>query len=234
MGRAMVAGGCLGMNLPGGIQAGSLSVGSVVKLMEGSTAVEYLVVNQGIPGNSSVYDSSCDGTWLLRKNIHSGQYFDQEESNNYGSSDINAWLNGTFFNSLGSVEQAVIKQVSIPYRRGAVYSDTLSCKIFILSEPEVHAAVNFTDGMDGAALAYFAACSTSGADSKRVALRDGASFGWWLRTPAPSGTDYALLCKADGQPTNLSTDSAYGARPALILPKTALFDKTTLQLKGVA
>lgn len=27
--------------------------------------------------------------------------------------------------------------------------------------------------------------------------------------------------------------SSYGIRPALILPKTALFDKTTLLLKGV-
>ena len=49
------------------ILAQDIAVGSTVKLMEGGTAVEYLVVNQGIPSNSSLYDASCDGTWLLRK-----------------------------------------------------------------------------------------------------------------------------------------------------------------------
>ena len=35
-----------------GVLASSLAVGSTVKLMEGGTAVEYLVVNQGIPRQS--------------------------------------------------------------------------------------------------------------------------------------------------------------------------------------
>lgn len=43
---------------------GSKAVGSVVKIKENGTRVNYLVVHQGKP--SSIYDESCNGTWLLR------------------------------------------------------------------------------------------------------------------------------------------------------------------------
>ena len=87
-----------------GVLASSLAVGSTVKLMEGGTAVEYLVVNQGKPSGSSLYDDSCDGTWLLRKDIHSNRQWNTSNVNKYESSAINTWLNGEFFNTLGSAE----------------------------------------------------------------------------------------------------------------------------------
>lgn len=43
------------------ILASDLAVGDIVKLTENGTPVEYIVVNQGIPENSSLYDSSCNG-----------------------------------------------------------------------------------------------------------------------------------------------------------------------------
>ena len=46
---------------------GSKAVGSVVKIKENGTRVNYLVVHQGKP--SSIYDESCNGTWLLRQDI---------------------------------------------------------------------------------------------------------------------------------------------------------------------
>lgn len=72
-----------------GVLASSLAVGSTVKLMEGGTAVEYLVVNQGIPSNSNLYDASCDGTWLLRKDIHSERQWNSSNVNDYANSTIN-------------------------------------------------------------------------------------------------------------------------------------------------
>ena len=45
-----------------GILAGDLAVGSSVYLMENGAAAKYLVVNQGKPSGSSLYDDSCDGT----------------------------------------------------------------------------------------------------------------------------------------------------------------------------
>ena len=49
-----------------GIKAGDLPIGQIVKLMEGGVETEFIVVNQGIPENSGLYDASCNGTWLLR------------------------------------------------------------------------------------------------------------------------------------------------------------------------
>ena len=116
MGRVMMSGIVPTLKAPvTGILASSLAVGTTVKLMEGGTAVEYLVVNQGIPSNSNLYDASCDGTWLLRKDIHSKRQWNTSDENAYAASAINTWLNGDFFNSLGSIEKAAIKQVKIPY-----------------------------------------------------------------------------------------------------------------------
>ena len=59
MGKVMMSGSVPTLNAPvTGMLASSLAVGSTVKLMESGTAVEYLVVNQGIPSNSNLYDSS--------------------------------------------------------------------------------------------------------------------------------------------------------------------------------
>ena len=96
MGHVTVVGGCRAKAPSTGILASSLAVGSTVKLMEGGTAVEYLVVNQGIPGNSNLYDASCDGTWLLRKDIHSNRQWHTSNVNKYETSAINTWLNGDF------------------------------------------------------------------------------------------------------------------------------------------
>ena len=144
-----------------GVLASSLAVGSTVKLMEGGTAVEYLVVNQGIPSNSSLYDANCDGTWLLRKDIHSNRQWHTSNINKYETSAINTWLNGDFFNSLGSIEQATVKQVKIPYRHGSgaggfdqsgAYG--LSRKVFLLSGYEVGWTTNYNQyfPQDGARL----------------------------------------------------------------------------------
>ena len=56
---------------------GSMSVGSTVKLKLGGTARDFLVVHQGLP--SSMYDSSCNGTWLLLKDIYTTRTWDSLE-----------------------------------------------------------------------------------------------------------------------------------------------------------
>lgn len=227
-----------------GIQAGTLTVGSVVKLMEGGTAVDYLVVNQGIPSNSDLYDSSCNGTWLLRKDIHSKRVWSTSDANIYEISTINTWLNGDFFNSLGSVEQAAIKQVKIPYRKSGGKGGTdesgangLLCKIFLLGGYELGWTISDNQyfPVDGAKLDYFESGTGTSANNKRIANLNGSAGSWWLRSPTANYTIYVLYVMTSGDhyygsPSNISR----GIRPALILPSTAKFDETTLQLKGGA
>ena len=48
-------------------------VGTSVYLYEGGgTAVEYIIVQQGNP-DTSTYDSSCNGTWIMRKEVLVGE-----------------------------------------------------------------------------------------------------------------------------------------------------------------
>lgn len=242
MGRVTVAGGNPGMKAPvTGIQAGTLAVGSTVKLMEGGTAVEYLVVNQGIPSNSSLYDASCDGTWLLRKDIHSERQWNTSDVNIYETSAINTWLNGDFFSSLGSVERASVKQVKIPYRAGGGSGGSdqsgangLSCKVFLLSGYEVGWTTSDSSyfPVDGAKLDYFTASSDG--DSKRIAKLNGSAADWLLRSPNTNDTYYVRNVGSNGGCDCYVASFSRGIRPALILPKTALFDEATMLLKGVA
>lgn len=221
-----------------GVLASSLAVGSTVKLMEGGTAVEYLVVNQGIPENSSLYDASCDGTWLLRKDIHSNRQWNTSNVNKYESSAINTWLNGDFFNSLGSVEQATIKQVKIPYRHGGGSGGTdqsgangLSCKIFLLSGCEVGIGGADYVPQDGAKLDYFN--QNTSADSKRIAYLNGSAAKWGLRSQYAAYASNVLFVSISGNYSQSGASGLHGIRPALVLPSNALFDKTTMLLKGV-
>ena len=225
-----------------GVKAGTLAVGSTVKLMEGGTAVEYLVVNQGIPSNSSLYDASCDGTWLLRKDIHGNRQWNTSNVNKYESSAINTWLNGEFFNTLGSAEQAAIKQVKIPYRKNGGPDGTdqsgangLLCKIFLLGGYEVGFTTSDSEyfPVDGARLSYFEAGTGTTANNKRIANLNGTAASWWLRSPYTSRTDYVWLVDATGDCDYGGASYGGGVHPALVLPGNALFDETTMLLKGV-
>ena len=227
-----------------GVLASSLAVGSTVKLMEGGTAVEYLVVNQGIPSNSNLYDASCDGTWLLRKDIHSNRQWHTSNVNKYESSAINTWLNGEFFNTLGSAEQAAIKQVKIPYRKNGGSggtdqsgADGLLCKVFLLGGYELGWTAfdvqYFPKG--GAKLAYFESGNGTSATNKRIAKLNGSTANWWLRSQYTHYTYdvWGVSSAGYNYSGNLASNS-YGIRPALVLPSTAKFDETTMLLKGVA
>lgn len=161
MGHVTVVGGCRAKAPSTGILASTLPVGSTVKLMEGGTAVDYLVVNQGIPENSSLYDASCDGTWLLRKDIRELLAYNSSENNSYKESAAHNYINDTFLNLFGGMEQTVIKQVKIPYVNGtsgagiASGASGLSAKAFLLSGYEI--GIGGADYLprDGAKLDYF-------------------------------------------------------------------------------
>lgn len=224
-----------------GLLAGDFAVGSVVKLMENGTAVEYIVVNQGIPSASSLYDASCDGLWLLRKDIYESRPWDSSNSNKYESSTIYTYLNEDFFNLLGPIEQSSIKQVIIPYRSGGgLYgtnksgSDGLSCKIFLLGGYELGwtTSNNQYFPIDGAVLDYFQ--NTESTDTKRIANLDGSASYWWLRTPHTFNSKYVWRVIQSGGCDGRDASNSFGIRPALILPSNAVFDKDTLILKGVA
>lgn len=203
------------------------AVGSTVKLKVNGTAKEFIVVHQGKP--SSVYDESCNGTWLLMKDIYENRVWQSGNINKYESSDIHSYLNNTFLKLFDSNIQGAIKQVKLPYRKNGGSGGTtqqgangLPCKIFLLSAPEVHYEHSYIDSGEGAALSYFASCVTNNADSKRVAYLNGSAAYWWLRSPYTVSTSNVWSVYSDGYYNYYSASNSYGIRPALVLPSTLL------------
>lgn len=212
-------------------QLGSKAVGSIVKLNVSGTAKEFIVVHQGKP--SSLYDESCNGTWLLMKDIYENREWHSSKVNKYESSTIHTYLNGTFLNLFDSDVKNVIKQVKIPYRKGGPNgtdqsgANGLSAKIFLLSGYEVGWTTNYNIGfpIDGAKLDYFESGTSTSANSKRIANYGGSATYWWLRSPCSDPNDYVWRVTRSGDYSNnkYASDS-YGIRPALVLSSDALVD----------
>ena len=209
------------------VRLGAKAVGSIVKIKVNGAAKDFIIVHQGKP--SSVYDDSCNGTWVLMKDIYTTYTFGN--NNSYKDSSIHTYLNGTFYNLIDSDIRAAIKQVKIPYQNGtgggdgslATGANGLSTKVFLLSGYEVGWTTsddrNFPK--DGIRLAYFG--SGSGGNSKRVAYNGSSTAMWWLRSPSCSGySNYALYVGSDGGLDDYLSPSSYGIRPAFVLPSTLL------------
>ena len=206
----------------------SKAIGSTIKLKVNGSAKDFIVVHQGKP--SSVYDDSCNGTWLLMKDIYENRQWHSSNTNDYANSTIHSYLNSTFLNLFESNIKKAIKQVKLPYRKGSGTSTTvtsgsngLSAKIFLLSATET--SFNFSSYMpsgEGAELAYFKGCADNSADSKRVAYLNGSATYWWLRSPHCGVFVSALGVDSYGDWSSNGCSYSFGIRPALILPSTLL------------
>lgn len=211
-----------------GSPIGSLAVGSIVKIKVNGSSRNFIVVHQGKP--SSVYDDSCNGTWILMQDIYERRQWDSSNTNDYANSTIHSYLNSTGLNLFESNIKNAIKQVKIPYRKGHGTSTTvtsgsngLSAKIFLLSATETSFSYSYMPRGEGAELAYFKGCADNGSDSKRVAYLNGSATSWWLRSPGCNITSKrALVVGSAGTSGDTGCSSSYGIRPALILPSTLL------------
>lgn len=205
----------------------SKAIGSTIKLKVNGSARNFIVVHQGKP--SSVYDDSCNGTWLLMQDIYENRAWHSSNTNDYANSTIHSYLNSTFLNLFESNIKNAIKQVKLPYRKGSGTSTTvtsgsngLSAKIFLLSATETSFDFSYMPSGEGAELAYFKGCADNSSDSKRVAYLNGSATYWWLRSPGCGYFNRALFVGSNGDWGYGGCSYSYGIRPALILPSTLL------------
>lgn len=217
------------------VKLGAKAVGDIIKIKVNNAVKDFIIVHQGLP--SSAYDASCDGTWLLMKDIYTTSIF--SNNNNYcKDSDIHRYLNNTFFNLIDGDIRNVIKQVKIPYQNGtgsngflATGSNGLSTKVFLLSGYEVGWTTSDSSYFpkDGAKLDYFG--SGYGGNSKRVAYNGSSADDWWLRSSLINNGDYVWYVLSDGSNGSWNCNDPSGVRPAFILPSTlAVSDDGTVSV----
>lgn len=198
------------------VKLSTKAVGSIVKIKVNGAAKDFIIVHQGLP--SSAYDASCNGVWVVMKDIYTTMKWDGS-NNDYLNSDMTAYLNGTFISLIDADIRNAIKQVKIPYTNYSNNnvmsgSNGLSCKVFLLSGTEVgFSGVSYMN-TEGAKLSYFDSAS------KRVAYNGSSAAEWWLRSPRTNGSSSVWSVKSDGSGGNWYCSYADGVRPAFVLPST--------------
>ena len=197
------------------VKLSTKAVGSTVKIKVNGAAKDFIIVHQGKP--SSIYDDSCNGTWVLLKDIYTTSTFGS--NNSYKDSSITSYLNSTFYNLIDSDIRAVIKQVKLPYTNGtgsggsvASGASGFSTKVFLLSGTEVGFSGLSYMNTEGAKLSYFDSAS------KRIAYNGSSAAVWWLRSPYAYSTNYIWCVGSGGSSDRWSYNGSCGVRPAFILP----------------
>ena len=204
------------------VKLGTKAVGSIVKIKVNGASKDFIVVQQGLP--SSAYDASCNGVWVVMKDIYTTMKWDGS-NNDYLNSDMTAYLNGTFISLIDADIRNAIKQVKIPYTNYSNNnvmsgSNGLSTKVFLLSGYEVGwtTSDNGYFPKDGVRLAYFG--NSSSGNSKRIAYNGSSAAIWWLRSPGSGNGSSVWSVDTDGSSGNGWCGGSYGVRPAFILPST--------------
>ena len=213
-----------------GVSVSKLEVGSSLYLGSNGVYHEVEVIYQGNP-DATVYDSSCDGTWVLLKYVALDQRRWHSSSNNtYEDSEIHAAID-TFIDTLDTHAQAAIKTVKIPYWDGtgsvgylSTGADGLSTRGFLLSATEV--GLSDAVGDIGVDLGYFTS------NSGRIWTVGNSNLNWWLRSPTNSTTSAYRVNTSGSRSSSTVTSTTPYARPALILSSTATYDPANLIVSG--
>ena len=210
---------------PGGSAAGDLLVGQTVAIKESGTPISYLVVHQGNP-DAGLYDASCEGTWLLRKDIAAMRIYGS--SRFYADSEMPSYLNpdiaGSATSGLDEKIKNAMKTVKIPYHAstGDIMSGAngLSCKAFILGANEYGLGSGSTVPEDGVVLDYFK--NDSG---NRIAYYEGEPARHWTRSDRLNGSTVWIV-STSGTFASLSFSISFGVRHAFILPYDYQFEES--------
>lgn len=213
----------------GGVPVSELEVGSSVYMNVDGVPTEFIVIHQGNP-DATIYDSSCDGTWLMRKSIETTiAWRSYDTARTYSESSVHHYLKNTVSKNYSNYLD-IIKEVKIPYNTFDSISTNLvtthtkenglPTKLFVLSPSEVG---NGSDWI-GSCLDYFGGSS---AEYRRRANNVlGEPETWWLRSMTGKDSAYGTAYRVEKNGTIDDYTSTYGGgiRPALILPSNALVD----------
>lgn len=190
---------------------GSVAVGTLVKLNENGSPVDFYVAKHD-------YESGLNGagrTLVVRKDTYDDRVWDNGNVNAYARSDLDSWFNRTYKNMLDADIRSLIGTTKIRYTPGNGNNTvgTLERAIFALSLTELGLSYTYAN-TEGSALPI--------ASTLRIAYRNGSRTAQWTRSPYTDGSDNAWRLSAKGSVDNARCNYSIGARPAFTLPATVL------------
>lgn len=198
-----------------------------------SDGYQYVVIHQGIPSN--LYDGSCDGTWVMKKDVWSLSLGSWGSNNQYLTSQVHLWLErnpDSYYGNGGTIQGSglcghkiakYIKQVKIPFVQGTGSSGTvafgangLSTHVFALSGYEVGFTKSISSDLpiDGAPLDYF----KTNADRAIWNSNGGYGYYWTLRSPSIADNNRVAYVMDTGGLQFINASNSCYTRPAFILP----------------
>ena len=202
-------------------QLGQVAVGTLVKLNENGSPVEFYVAKHD-------YESGLNGagrTLLVRKECYDNRVWNSVQVNTYASSALDSWLNSDYKNLLDSDFLTVIGTTKFQYTIG--YGDktlsTLERAIFQLSRTELGFTLPADANFEGNILPI--------ASILQKAFLNGETNSQWTRTPNTFYLTAAFFVYAGGNSASTGVTGEAGSRPAFTVPSTlSVTDDGTLSL----
>ena len=193
------------------VTLGSKAEGSIIKLKENGVLVDFYIAKQN-------YESGLNGAGqvlVVRKNCYDRRQWHGSKVNAYATSDIDAWLNGTYKNLLDANIRTAMGTTKIYYTpgNGNTVKTTLARSVFLLSATELghtHTQLN----AEGTAL------SSTVLNLLKIAYLNGSAVIQWTRSPFTRNTTVAWFLLTNGGLDYYYCSDAYGVRPAFTLPSS--------------
>lgn len=183
---------------------GSVAVGTLVKLNESGSPVEFYVAKHD-------YESGLNGagrTLLVRKAIHSQQVWNSSGVNTLANSTVDTWLNGTYKGSFDSDIQSAIGTTKFYYTPGNGIENVSSLErsVFLLSRNELGCLYDAYAGHEGEPLPIYSTLQNIGVQYTRTIGLQTTNYVYYVN---PGGTNTAQVCTG-----------SRGVAPAFTLPAT--------------
>lgn len=213
----VVSDGVFGSAMPqAGRPLSELTEGTLIKINENGSPVEFYVAKQG-------YEPTLNGpdrVLMVRKDIHSNMNWGTWPNDNmWMRSIIEEWCETTYKALLSQSVQTMIATTTIIYYVGgdsAIATQTGAFSCFVLAAIEMNEPFVGIDD-DGTPLPIASALD--------IAYLNGVASPQWTRTANINNSDTAVYVNASGVPNSTRIDyGLYGARPCFTLPKSALVD----------
>lgn len=202
-----------------GIQLGDIAEGSIVKLNENGSPVEFYVAKHD-------YESALNGlgrTLLLRKNCYEERTWGKNSDTKvFPDSSIFTWLNGTYKNLFDTQTKSAIGSTKFYYSSSNTQVTSNSASVFMLSLTEFGRTSTYAN-TEGSSL--------PNASKYRVAPN---SVMQWTRTPYNRDQAVYIFFISENGSSNWSNDYYEGVwvRPCFTLPSGACFDEETMLFNG--